>query len=68
MTLLKSAVENGFGCWYCGGKEGEDLVFSFEFDTPVHLSCAETAYNEDNDDLEAKIIIREFEGYKEELK
>ncbi|RKJ42844.1 hypothetical protein D7X33_35440 [Butyricicoccus sp. 1XD8-22] len=61
MTLLKMALNMGFGCWYCGGKEGEDLVFSIEFDTPVHKCCAYGALNRNKDDDEAKIFINEFE-------
>lgn len=61
MTLLKMATQNGYGCWYCGGKEGEDLVFSIEFDTPVHKSCAYGALNRNKHDQEAQIFVNEFD-------
>lgn len=61
MSLLENAIHMGYGCWYCGGKEGEDLVFSMEFDTPVHKSCAYGALSRDKNNEEAKLFIEEFD-------
>ena len=57
--MLETAIEFGFGCWYCGGKDGQDLLFSIEFDTPVHEHCLKKALKND-DDMEAKIMAREL--------
>lgn len=46
-------------CWYCGVKD-EDLVFSSEFDTPVHIDCIKNAYMRDHSDREARIFYREL--------
>lgn len=27
------------GCWFCDKEGGDDYVFDWEFDTPVHLHC-----------------------------
>ena len=59
-TLLVLAIEAGYGCWYCKGNTGADLEFSFEFDTPVHVSCAKKALEKDENNVEAEIIVREL--------
>lgn len=48
-------------CWYCHGAPGDDLVFSWEFDTFVHLTCIRARVAEDPSDDEAAIFAREFE-------
>lgn len=48
MSLLKTAIEMGYECWYCGGKNGNDLVVYIEFDTPIHKSCAYNALKKIN--------------------
>ncbi|GGK22789.1 hypothetical protein GCM10010965_14600 [Caldalkalibacillus thermarum] len=58
--LIEWAVNKGFGCWYCGRKDIENLRFSLEFDTPVHLSCIEKALKQDPNDEEAIVFWREF--------
>ena len=45
-------------CWYCF-EQDENLVFSVEFDTYLHLSCLRIALHDQNDE-EAKIFAREF--------
>ena len=59
-NILERAIKAGYGCWYCGGKNGDDLDFSIEFDTPVHKSCVREVLSKDKKDLEAKIFAREL--------
>lgn len=47
------------GCWFCNGDGGE-MAFSYEFDCYVHIPCVIGAYNEDNSNPEARIMMREF--------
>ena len=47
-------------CWYCYSPPGDDLVFSWEFDTAVHLSCIRDRVTSDPTDREAHILAREF--------
>jgi len=48
------------GCWYCYNKDNlNDMEFSFEWDTNVHLECLKEALQDPNNE-EAKIIAREF--------
>jgi len=47
-------------CWYCHCPPGDDLVFSWEFDTYVHLSCIRDRLASDPSDREAHILGREF--------
>jgi hypothetical protein len=58
--LLETAIKLGYGCWYCGGKEGDDLLFSIEFDTPVHERCLRGALARDKHGDEAKIMASEL--------
>ncbi|MFC8958277.1 hypothetical protein ACFTXL_01140 [Bacillus subtilis] len=58
--MLDTAISLGHGCWYCGGKEGDDLAFSIEFDTPVHLSCLHGAVERNKHDEEAQIMAGEL--------
>lgn len=60
-VLLEMATTRGYGCWYCNKTEGEDLVFSFEFDTPVHKSCVHDALEKNPEDIEARIFMQELE-------
>jgi len=46
------------GCWYCGGTD--DLTFSWEWDTYVHIDCVRRALQENPDDGEAKIFADEL--------
>lgn len=48
------------GCWYCR-KKTDTLVFSFEFDTYFHLKCLEKRLTDNPKDIEAKIMMREYE-------
>ena len=43
------------GCWYCHHDTPQGLVFDFEFDTFVHLSCLNEAVKDPNDE-EAQIM------------
>jgi hypothetical protein len=47
-------------CWYCHCPPGDDLVFSWEFDTYVHLSCLRERIEHDPSDREAHIMGREL--------
>lgn len=47
-------------CWYCHCPPGDDLVFSWEFDTFVHLGCIRDRLSSDPTDREAAILGREF--------
>jgi hypothetical protein len=49
------------GCWYCYGTETDDLVFSWGFDTNVHLSCIRERLTPGNkDDGELRLLAAEF--------
>lgn len=48
-----------FNCWYCG-KSDDELTFSWEFDTPVHVTCVEKEIEKDPDNTEAQIMHREL--------
>jgi hypothetical protein len=48
------------GCWYCH-KKIDPLVFSFEFDTYFHPKCLEKRLAENPKDIEAKIMMREYQ-------
>jgi hypothetical protein len=50
---MKRKYPLGEGCWFCGDKGDEPLVFDMEFDTPVHLSCIRKALEEDPNHGEA---------------
>lgn len=47
-------------CWYCYSPPGDDLEFSWEFDTWVHLSCIKDSIATDPSDQEAQILAREL--------
>lgn len=47
------------GCWYCKGLDGEDLAFSWEFDTYVHHSYLKN-HAENPNDTEAQIMASEL--------
>lgn len=52
----------GFDCWYCDkGEPAGPLIFSREFDTPIHLQCVKDALSKDPQCPEARIIGREFD-------
>jgi hypothetical protein len=57
--MANVGAHNG-GCWYCGDDQG-DMLFSFEFDTNLHLECLrkQISYH-DIDDTETRIMAREF--------
>jgi len=55
------AIAEEYGCWFCSRKDGEDWVFSFEWDTPVHLSCVVKKLRDDPGNEEAQLMAREFE-------
>ncbi|MFF2531542.1 hypothetical protein ACFVS2_21780 [Brevibacillus sp. NPDC058079] len=59
--LIDEAIQKGFGCWYCGGKDGDDLVFSVARKTSVHKCCAYGASARNPHDKEAQTFIAEFE-------
>lgn len=62
---MKNVCPTKGGCWYCHTDEGE-MYFSGEFDTYIHLECIrEVALINDPNDLENRILVREFQ---EELK
>ncbi|ELC54767.1 hypothetical protein [Escherichia coli] len=61
---IKNVNPQDHGCWYCNSLD-HNLVFSGEFDTNLHLDCLKNRLQTDSDDMEAKIMEREFE---EELK
>lgn len=60
--MLETALALGHGCWYCGGKDGDDLGFSIEFDTPVHKCCLNGAIARNAEDEEAWIMLDELEA------
>jgi hypothetical protein len=57
---MKKVHPNDGGCWYCHTVEGNDMMFSCEFDTYIHKHCIEKAVKGDPDDREAAIIAREL--------
>lgn len=48
------------GCWYCNQASGDDLRFSSEFDTNVHLECIQNVLEGDPGDPEARIMSVEL--------
>ena len=58
--VVQLAPANADVCWYCFGPVGDDLVFSWEFDTCVHLHCIRDRVTNSPDDLEAAILAQEF--------
>ena len=50
------------GCWYCYKGTG-DFLFSWEFDTFIHLQCILDRIDKGirHDDFELLIFIREFD-------
>lgn len=54
--MNKSPQEGG--CWYCH-TEDENLVFSLEFDTFVHVKCIQAAIEADPTDREARFFKKE---------
>lgn len=59
--LKKLSPVNG-GCWFCSTevKEGDNGLFSGEFDTNLHKTCLEESLEKDPSHPEARIIAREF--------
>lgn len=49
------------GCWFCG-RRGEEVYFSMEFDSFLHIECLLKTKREDLDGRETDIIFREFFG------
>lgn len=47
------------GCWFCHTAD-EEMAFSCEFDTYLHLKCLKKALEDDPVHPEAIIIKREF--------
>ena len=47
------------GCWYCHQVDDE-LTFSAEFDTFVHVGCIKETHFADPEDREAAIMWREL--------
>lgn len=47
------------GCWYCNS-DAEPLAFSCEFDTNLHLSCLEQAFEENPNDPEVQVFVAEL--------
>lgn len=48
------------GCWFCDRTDGDDWAFSFEWDTPVHLSCVKKVLKQDPYHQEAVLMAKEF--------
>jgi len=53
------------GCWFCHHDTQQGMVFDFEFDTWVHLSCLNEAVKNPNDE-EAQIMAYLLEPVDEE--
>lgn len=51
--------ETELKCRYCNGLEEKDMMFSYEFDIPVHKECVKNAIK-DKDHREAHMIAKEF--------
>lgn len=49
---------DSWGCWFCRKTGGEDLYFTFEWDSDVHESC--TYREAELGNPEALIILREW--------
>ena len=62
---MAHAKPNEGGCWYCFQKD-DDLLFSWEFDTFVHLECIRHAAKKNPQDREAQIFLSEFSEPVEE--
>lgn len=62
MAIQRVSPQNG-GCWYCHlqdefGTNG--MVFSYEFDTYLHMECLISSLRRDPSDPEARIIAKEL--------
>lgn len=53
------------GCWFCHHDTPQGLVFDFEFDTWIHLSCLNEAVKDPNNE-EAQIMAYLLEPVDEE--
>lgn len=60
MTAVTFEIPETDPCWYCHCPPGDDLVFSWEFDTFVHLACIRDRISTEPHDREAAILSREF--------